>query len=457
MKHFIAALIALLIVLNASGQSGKWQLTGNVYGEVGEALAGATVTLGEGRQASTDSTGAFYMTLDTRKGSLVIRRLGYFPQRVRIDSLAFTGRKAHVTIFLLSQDIALPEIAISGRPVETIYQENNRTSLVDYGFAGKDLLLLVRENKKTFIRRTTDAGTVLAELRLPDDNITLLHQSCIGNFHAVGEQWVWELALSGQQLDTFPRYRAEQFHNLMEPCVLVQNDQYFFRRTGPFRQSVEYFYVDTVSNRHSLATITDEIAEQQLLRRYRGILAAYMRTIPEMDQADILAGKNPLADPMQALKPENLLKMAESNGLVAAIGFFTLLASDSVYAPLVKVGADIYLFDHVNDKMLRFRTMPWEKKEVPIDYHHAAGWDKQLLVDAALNRVYGRFSEKKGLVLKEIDLATGAISKEYAPEIAPYLSGHFKVRNGYLYLIGQPDVNVPNRRLYKINLFGFSR
>lgn len=458
MKFPVASLVALAFCLNASAQTGKWQLAGRVFGESGEPLAGATVTAGDARQTSTDSAGAFYLQLENRKEALVVRRLGYFPQRIRLDTVAFSGDKARVTVFLVSNDIALPEVAVSAPPVETIYRESNRTSLIDYGFAGKDLLLLAREGKKFFLRLTTDAGAPLAELRLPEDDFTALHQSCIGNFHAVGASRVWEVALNGRQLDTLPPYPAAQFHQVVEPCVLVQDDQYFFRRGGPFRQSVEYFYIDPQYRRHTLAIVKDDVAEQQLLRRYREILAAYLRTIPDIDQDEILAGNSPLADPMQALKPENLLKMAETNGLVSAIGFFDLLTADSVYAPLVKIGEDIYLFDHVNDRLLRFRSAPWEGKEVMINYHRAAGWNKQVLADAALNRVYARFSAKNGaLVLKEIDLLTGAVRREYAPEIAPYLSDHYRIRNGYLYLIGQPQANEPNRRLYKINLFKFAR
>jgi len=458
MKHLIISFIALHLCIQTLAQTGKWQLAGRVYGEAGEPLAGATVTAGGDRQTSTDSAGAFYLQLENRREALVVRRLGYFPQRIRLDTVAFSGDKARVTIFLVSNDIALPEVAVSGRPVETIYRENNRTSLIDYGFAGKDLLLLVREGKNFFLRLTTDAGAPLAELRLPEDDFTALHQSCIGNFHAVGASRVWEVALNGRQLDTLPPYPAAQFHHVVEPCVLVQDDHYFFRRGGPFRQSVEYFYIDPQYRRHTLVTVKDEAAEQQLLRRYREILAAYMRTIPDIDQDEILAGNSPLTDPVQALKPENLLKMAETNGLIAAIGFFDLLATDSVYAPLVKVGEDICLFDHVNDRLLRFRAAPWEGKEVMINYHRAAGWNKQVLADAVLKRVYGRFSAKNGaLVLKEIDLLTGAVRREYEPEIAPYLSDHYKIRNGYLYLIGQPQANEPNRRLYKINLFKFAK
>ncbi|MBP6826320.1 MAG: carboxypeptidase regulatory-like domain-containing protein [Saprospiraceae bacterium] len=458
MKFLLALFAGLALCSAAQAQTANWSVEGRVLGDAGEPLAGATVTAGDQRQTASDSGGVFSLLLSERTGVLVIRRLGYFPQRIQLDTLHFRNGIARPVIRMISNAISLPEVAVSGRPMESIFRENNRSSLIDYGFAGKDLLLLVRTGKKYSLRLTTDAGEVLAELGMPADNLNILHQSCIGNFHAVGAGWAWEIAFDGQHLDTLPRYPAALFHQLVEPCVTVWDDCYFFRQCGPFRQSVQYSYVDEGQQKHVLATIHDEIAEQQMLRRYREILAAYMRTIPDVDQDDILAGKTPLTDPMQALKSENLLKMAESNELVAAIGFFDQMAADSVYAPLVGMGEWLYLFDHVNDQLFRFEPVTRERRSVPLVYHRSQGWRKEVLADMVLGRVYGRFLEKGGeTVLKEIDLGSGAVKKEYALTIIPYLADRFRMRNGYLYFIGQPEVNVPNRRLYKLNLFKFTK
>ncbi|HNM27895.1 MAG TPA: hypothetical protein PKL15_20780, partial [Saprospiraceae bacterium] len=301
-----------------------------------------------------------------------------------------------------------------------------------------------------------DDGRLLASLRLPEPT-ERLHQSCTGDFHAVGEHWSWEFTLQETHIDTFPRYPSETFHHLVEPCVLEDQGHYFFRKTGPFRQSVEYVYYDPEHKQHRLALIRDQVAEDLLLRRYREILYAYMQTIPDVDKDDILSGNSPLADPMQALKTENLTKMAETNALVTAIGFFSQLAEDSVYAPLYRIGNGIYLFDHQNDLLLRFHVNPWEDAAGRLSYHRAGGWDKEVLVDAALQRAYGRFSAPGGyLLLKEIDLQTGEARKVYRPGITPFLADHFKLRNGILYLIGQPEAAVPNRKLYKVNLFKFA-
>jgi len=437
------------------GQNAEWTVSGTVRDEAGVALPGATVQADASAQAITDGAGAFQFRLAERPKRLTVRYIGYFAHRVALDTVPAAGRSIRLNITLLPNAVSLPEVAISSKPVESIFEEDFKTNLLDYVFAGKDLVLLVHEGKKYMLRLTDDNGRTIAALQLPG-RAERLHQSCTGDFHAVGEHWAWEFTRFDTRLDTFPRYAASEFHRLVEPCVLEQNEYYFFRKSGPFRQSVQYTYYDPEHKQHLLALIRDEVAEAQLLRRYRAILAAYMLTIPDVDKDDILEGKSPLADPMQALNPDNMTKMAETNALVTEIGFFSQLARDSVYAPLFKIGSSLYLFDHQNDRLLRFDVAPWKDESGPLAYHRAPGWKKEVLVDATLQRAYGRFQGGGGyLVLKEINLQTGQAGKTYRPTALPFLAENFKIRNGTLYCIGQPDVNVPNKRLYKANIFKF--
>lgn len=438
-------------------QTPVWRVSGTVQDEQGEVLPGATIQLDDSLRAITGATGAFDLRAPARPRQIMVRCIGYFPQRIMLDTVSFAGRSTRLTFVLVSNAVDLPEIAITEKAVEQIFEEDFKTDLLDYVFTGKDLMLLIREGKKYFLRLADDDGRSISTLRLPE-TVEKLHQSCTGDFHAVGERWTWEFTLDGRQIDTFPRYASATFHQLVEPCVLEQNGFYFFRKSGPFRQSVKYVYYDPERRQHLLAIIRDEVAEDQLLRRYREILHAYMQTIPDVDRDDILNGQSPLADPMQALKPENLTKMAETNALVTAIGFFKQLALDSVYAPLFKLGSELFLLDHQNDKILRFHPDPWRDSTISLQYHRITpGWRKEILVDAALQRVYGRFTATGGyLILKEIDLQTGASRKTYRPTVVPYLADHFRIRNGILYCIGQPDMNTPNRKLYKVNIFKFA-
>ncbi|MFN0013125.1 MAG: carboxypeptidase-like regulatory domain-containing protein [Saprospiraceae bacterium] len=456
MKALVCFCICAAGCFSLLGQNQEWTLTGIVQDELGEALPGAAIQLDDSAQTVTGNTGRFRLESGRKPQRITVRCVGYFAQRVALDTVLTTGRSINLKIVLLPNIVSLPEVAISSKPITSIFEEDFKTNLLDYVFAGTDLVLLVHEGKKYMLRLTDDEGNPIASLELPAQ-AEHLHQSCTGDFHAVGERWAWEFTRFGQRLDTFPRYPAADFHRIVEPCVLEHKAHYFFRKTGPFRQSVQYTYYDPEHKPHLLTIVLDEVAEAQLLRRYRGILNAYMRTISDLDKDDILEGRSPLSDPIQAINPDNLTKMAETNELIAEIGFFSQLARDSVYAPLAKVGSELYLFDHQNDKLMRLHVTSWQRDSTPLSYHRTPGWKKELLVDAVLQRAYGRFQGRGGyLVLKEIDLQTGLARKTYRPDVVPYLAENFKVRSGVLYCIGQPDVNVPNRKLYKTNIFKFA-
>lgn len=457
MKHGIYWIFYFATGLSLPAQEAHWRLSGTVLDGNGEALPGVSLSVDDSAHTVSDAAGIFQLRPAYRPRILTARCIGYFPQRIPLDTVPFEGRAGRLRVVLQSNAVNLPEVGITARALEPIFQEDFQTDLLDYEFAGKYLALLLRERNRYFLRLADDDGRKLSELRLPEP-AQYLHQSCTGDFHAVGTDWTWEFTLRDTRMDTFPRYASAKFHQLVEPCVLEQQAYYFFRETGPFRQSVRYTYYDPAHQPHLLAVVRNELAEAQLVRRYRAILREYMKTLPDVDQDDILSGLTPFTDMKEVLKPENLIKMAESNELVSAIGFFNLLAEDSVYAPLVRIGAKLYLFDHVNDKLIRIDAVqPWQDEPGNLHYHRQPGWNKQVLVDAALERAYGRFSGKDGtLILKEIDLKTGSANKTYRLTIAPYLSSAFRIRNGILYFIGQPDVNVPNRQLYKMNIFKFA-
>ena len=450
-------LVCLLIgfALRLAAQSGPlaWRLEGRVSDDAGEAVIGATIAADGVLRAISDTDGRFAFELPERPDERVVRQIGYFARRIPLDTLSYVRQRAFIDIRLSSSAMELPEVGVTGKAVEVLFEENNRSRLLDYIFAGPDLLLLFEDRGQTWLHLTTDDGRVLDRLRLPVQTTTL-HHSCTGGLHACGPEWAWEVTLNGQKLDTFPRYAAALFQELIAPCMLEVEGNYVFRQGGSLRQSVRYFYYDPAHQPHILAFIRDEAAEEELMRRYREILVAYMQTIPDVDKDDILNDQTRWTDLNRILNPEQLAQMAETNALVSAIGYFQLLAQDSVYAPLFRTDSTLLLFDHINDVMHTYRFDPLRDQVQPIDYHLADGWKKEMIADEATQRIYARFAGKGGvLVLKEIDPATGAVRKKYTPSGAPYLSARYRMRAGYLYCIGQNSANDPNRRLFKVNLF----
>lgn len=464
----------LLCAMVAQAQDKPWYIRGLVLDERGEPLSGATVLADEAAGGISDSAGYFLIGTPARPKMLTVRRMGYFARRIPLDSLRWKAQNAVLQIGMNSDALKLEEVTISSRPVEKVFEENYSTYLIDYQFAGPYLLLLLREKNKYLLRLCTDEGRVLSVLYLPDDRPGILHRSCTGAFHVAGERWAWEITVKGAEPDTFPRYPVSDFYRFVEPCAAFSNGYYFYRKMGPFNQSIRYVYFDPAGQGHFLLAVTDSLANQNAWEVYSDFLTKGLFMLPntcEQNPDCPFNVKHPAY--LNQLQPEgiittpgeakrglnNLMRMLDvyNNEQLAYLSTLEMIRSDSVYVPLFAIGDTLYLFNHPGRVLIRVQTVPWQTGNGPMDYHSGKGWQKEVWVDEALGRAYGRFFNKgRGLILKEINLKTGQAGNVYEVPVAPYLAARYRMRNGMLYFIGQPDANIPNRQLYKVNVFSYA-
>lgn len=469
----IYTLWALLFTTMLAAQTAHWRIRGMVLNEQGEPLPGAMILADESIRTVSDADGVFELNLETRPRMLSARVLGYFSQRILLDTILWKGRRTALQFVLQSSDMALQEVTISSKPVESVYEEHYQSVLLDYLFAGPDLLLLLREKKTFSLRLVKDNGEQLADLALPTAGQHTLHRSCTGAFHLVGDVWAWELAIGQGHIDTFPRYPAQHFYRYIEPCILQKDGYYFCRKMGAFNQSVRYFCIDPQGN----IKLLDHIRDLQGERSAWGLYLDFMNKTPFMAPRTYeLTGS-----PFNAAQPAYLFALPEiplllegepwqvqlavstlirsldpyNNDQLATLGALQNMTADSVYAPMFCLRDTIVLLDHVNNRLLRLQPETGTNRTDTLYFHRqAGGWRKIVLFDEPLQRLYGFFyTNQSGITLTEINTNTGAGGKSYPLPLAPAIASHFKIRNGTLYCIGQPDINNPNRHLYKFNLY----
>ncbi len=436
-----------------------WAVSGHVYGDKGEPLAGASVIANSVLVAVSDSSGYYTFPRQEIPGSITIRCLGYFPQKTNLKPSYFNQGKASIDFFLVNQDPVLDEVTISAKPIEKILKEDFTTDLYDFGFVGKNLLLLLRVKKQFYLQLIRDDGERLSSMTLPEE-CRVLHHSCMGNFHVVGAESAWEIAINGNTIDTLTRYSAISFHQLVEPCAQQSGGQYYMAKHGLLNQSLSYF----VYEENKPPRLAFKIKDKKGMEMAQLALGDFFGGKPMIYRTPYWA---------KAPGPTAELEVHESwgifgnlnnvEGLTSLSGYgddqiyrlseLETIRRDSVYAPLLKINDTLCLFDHTNGRLLRFGPHLERTDMVPIDYQNTKGWRKLLLQDATNNRVYTQFSSQNGMMLKEIDPKTGREGKMYDLKLAPYIADKFKIRNGVLYFIGQPDVNTPNKILYKMNIF----
>jgi len=452
-------LICLAVTAIPASAQSLWTVFGQVHDDGQEPLVGASVFIDGTFAGATDSSGRYYIAQQKMPASITVRHLGYFQQKSTLTVQDFQHQKAQIDFTLVNQSNALRELTITTKAIETIVQEDFSVDLFDFGFAGPNLLLLLREKKHFLLRLIRENGEVLSQLRLPEE-CHLLHQSCLGDFHAVGSTSAWEIALKETVVDTLPRYAAAQFQQFIEPCVQHQADQYYLIQRGLLNQSLQYL----VFEKEQQPRVAFRIEDKKGMSMAREALGDFYRNNPMIFRTPYWA-KQPLRTAeFEDLYPWWILgNLNTVEGLTSLSGYdddqiyrvaeLETIRRDSVYAPLLNINDTLCLFDHVNSCIVRFGPGLERSDVVSISYHFDKGWEKQILQDVQNKRVYGRFSNNKGLILKEIDAKTGRTGKTYQLAQVPHISDKFKIRNGLLYFIGQPDVNTPNKMLYKMNIF----
>lgn len=453
-------LFAFLLVLASHMLSSQtWFVSGIVRGEDAAPLVGASVVADDRCSARTDANGFYVLRCDQRPLAMTVRYVGHFTQRTVLQPNAFTNQRAELDWVLDSQNPAIPEVTIAAKPMEAIVSENLNTHLFDFGFVGENLLLLIREKRRYWLRLMTEKGGILSQIEL-SGTPTLLHRSCTGNFHVIGDQFGWEIALHRDRLDTLPRYAKTYFTRYVQPCAQQMGEQYYFQSHGLLNQSVQYhvfsegqkpvkiFEVkDQSGARYALGAVRDFFANKPIIFRTQAF--SYSRYGSQLEAAMFGESEGNLSE------LESMLGFVchECYDQIHRLSELEVIRRDSVYAPLLKIRDTLCLFDHVNGRLVRFGPQMAGMEVIPIRYFLENGWQKLLLVDEQSQRIYARFSRQGGMILKEISPYSGAVLRTLDVSIAPYLSKKFKMRNGMLYFIGQPNINQPNQQLYRVNIF----
>jgi len=122
-----------------------------------------------------------------------------------------------------------------------------------------------------------------------------------------------------------------------------------------------------------------------------------------------------------------------------------------IYIPMINVGSQLCVFNHVNDVMELYDTNGAFKRKVPINYHQLKKWDEQVLFDRFTGKVYTLFDHPKGKVIRSIDMENGTLGVPVLIDCV-YIE-QMKIRDGILYYLESGStIAEANRVLHKVRL-----
>jgi hypothetical protein len=467
-------LVAWIWATAMFAQSKNWEVSGIIHSDLSVSVPGASIFVDDTLRGYTDELGFFKVKLKYRPKVLLVKRVGYTELSFKFKGVEFKERTKFLELTIQAADYILPEFTVTSKAIDHIFKEDFSSALVDYELIGEDqILLLGRKKKHYFLSLTSLEGSVIKNIDLPeDDSYTEIYPGCKGTYHIVGSKWTIETMSKTDQLDTLGQYPSTDFLGFVKPCIAFVNGCYFFEFRSKY--SVQFDWMDPNGIYHPLMAVYDELAfewMQKLVRDY------YKKDRFEWrDQYEENAKKNRNAKPIESVDQTLADKPKDSNPLEGdelmdhmeqhfqqELHDIPSISIDSLYVPLFFLGDTVLFLNHQQSVMVRLEPTNeggklFKATQSPLTYHKGRGWRKFTVLDSYTGRAYGIFRKYiDGLTLRELDFETGAAGKSYVIREAPLLCQNYKARNGKLYFLGQPDPEIPNYNLYKVDLYQFGK
>lgn len=322
-----------------------------------------------------------------------------------------------ITINLQPSSFGLPEVEISAQPkIEKL--TNNTFTVKDFLLVDDKILILTYANvfsgNKLILQNWQ--GELLDEFPLKKIKVDHLHQGCLGSIHLLGKSDGYEISVFENKILLLAKYRKKQFFKLIEPCV-ESSEKYIYQR--------KY-------------TARDQILTYQFISKKEKNIVHTLRLI---DDVNLRRSKDDFVLQRQVGLPVTW----------AQIQAWNTLMYQPIYSPLLNLGEEICLFNHLAG-YLEFLTLEGKNKRyTPITYHENKKWHQQILFDKKNNKVYTAFNTKKGKTIHRINLTDGTTQPALFLECT--FVEKMLIEDGHLFYLESGKISAErNRILQRVKL-----
>ncbi|MFC5271043.1 carboxypeptidase-like regulatory domain-containing protein [Adhaeribacter terreus] len=390
-------------------------------------IEGAVIQFSNAEKAiATDAKGSFSLPIDTVFAGqmLIISHLGY-----EKFTLKLKPGQANITVSLTPKTNTLSEVRITASKKLKPAKVRPETVL-DFGITNDRLFVLGWE--------TGQKNPTLQVLNLYNDSLLMncrlpvyaekLYVDCLENLHLLTANHAFQIYLDSVSLALYPPETKATFEQHLFPCLTTDNENAYFRRNINKGIIVSFYTVNRQSHETKLfRMVADEavLTMQQSEARFQFFRSGQNGADPEM----------------------NMNRTAHT--LENNIAFAQKVMFEAPYVPLLKIGKEICLFDHVNGE-IEFYERDSLRRVLPVNYHLQPNWDKQILIDAPQEKAYVLF-RKNGLPeLRLLDLQTGELLSTY--KLGHPFAEKISVHNGQVYFLYKDPAKNFRQFLYKAPL-----
>ena len=405
MKRAACILMLMVCGINLPAQLNVFQVrvTDSISGDP-IAMAEA-VNLADGRKFLAGNDGWFVFSSRDTLVRIQVFNLSYHPQIVvlRSGSPVASVRLLRKTFELTGVEVrpCLPDDILSGQ----------RFYVTDYEFMGDSILLLGyyhNQMSPPFLVLLGPEGDTLSSLAVY--KAEELRTDYMNRVFLVTRRTTWEVAAGSGTLSLIHPTGNPDFNALNSPIAGYAGNHYYLRLFALENQALLYFNYDEVSDTlFRFRTITNNGSIS------RNRWGAYF------------------------------------GGTDADQRFRELIVNRPLYAPLLTINDTVYLFNFPENKIELYTLSSELIRKTDISFHLNRDFSEQLIVDKAVQKVYGATVSNGITRLYELDIKSGTPVNTFTIPDFVFVD-EIKIHRGAAYFLYKEKKSTEYKKLYKLKI-----
>lgn len=398
-KQLAIVLLMISLAFFATAQNKDKMLSGVIIDEYETRINEACISDSKGNLLSiTNYDGVFQIPL-TQESNITISHPRFKKATVPIDPKNFAlidGK--YYAMFILDN-----------KTIDSInYQDTiaRKEYVVDYKVSKYGIFMIKTDGIHSKLQQISYRNKVLASLSI-DFKFDRVFIDALDGIHVYSNDSSYHVYSDGTNLILAEGHDAQYFKSHIMSLAAVTDSIAVSYLKYYYGQSIDYISTNfNTKNQNILCTIDSETA------KYEGNSA-----IGELSEARQL---------WRSLGYEVYsTRTSTDKDLKKSITYKDILSAKEVYAPIINLDNNLYIFDFTTDFINKYNNVGTYIDNEEIAFHLSYGYaskyhnnpfDNNIIFDAAKKECWAQFRENGKVILKKIDVKKGKVIGEYAIE-----------------------------------------
>lgn len=404
----------MLVFFHANFSFAQIIISGKIIdAETKQAISNASISVTETTNGTTTKEdGNFILEVKKLPVTIQITHLTYIENVIPVSA----NNHTNLTIELQPKTYQISPVAVSPQKTKSLI-DTSTIHIIDYEFHQDKILLLIHDYAAGHysLMLITENRKPLFEKKLSEKPLRLFHD-CMNFLHLVSKDYSYEIVIEEKNILLANATSTEKFNTILPRCIEELNSKYYINQYGSKKQALSYYYIEKENTSPvKIKEVVDEAMEKMWKNEAR------------------------FANNMGFKYSEFDARFAE------------LCVYKPIYAPLIKLNDSIYIFDYVNNRIEHYSSDHKITRAIPINYHQANGWEKDLFVDEKQNKLYVHFLKNSISTLKEVNVQTGETGPAIEISKMSFIE-NIKIRDGVIYFLDKSSSENSTRKIYSLKI-----